>query len=488
MSDFVQALPNCLAWLFRKSGPEWRDVWDYQFKWTPDHRTADEMRPMLYTYDTLGEAALNRLDEISPPGKKGPPAEKPPSADDEKKPPRDLYALLRDNAETDEVLGRLWVEVTTIPDWVDWDQIERGQQVFLRYAGPAIFALTFQSLVGGMGSRRVVETLARTGGFGVNVTRRRLLETFQHVLQVTASLSAVQPGGAGFASTLRVRLLHAAVRRRILALAAEKPGYYSVAAHGVPINDLDSAGTIATFSATLLWLGLPRQGIFPSAAEKRDYLALWRWVAHVIGAPTAPFATPAAARAIMESLLLSELRPSDTSRTLANNVLTGMADQPPGHVSRPFLAAETYWLNGPSLSAALRVESPPLYYKALVLGQCLFFAAMSYTARWVPRWDAARRARLGRALYDLTVRRRELGALGVETSFEFQYVPALDTMAAEMGTLEEAVRLGREKGVGSHEKRTLWILGLAGVAVGCASWVGWMCVRGGVRTVMMLRG
>ncbi|KAG7110948.1 hypothetical protein HYQ45_017363 [Verticillium longisporum] len=461
MPDYVQAVPNCLAWLFRESGPEWREIWDYQFKWTADHRTAEEMRPMIYTYDKLGEAALNRLDEISPPERTGEKGEKPPP-DAEKKAPRDLYALVRDNADTDEVLGQLWKEVTTVPEWVDWAQIERGQHVFLRYAGPAIFALAFQSLVGGMGSRRVVETLARTGGFGVNVTRRRLLETFQHVLQVTSSLPAVQPHGDGFASTVRVRLLHAAVRRRILALAAQKSEYYSVEANGIPINDLDSAGTIATFSATLLWIGLPRQGIFLSAREKADYIALWRWVGHVIGAPTDPFATPAAARATMESLLLSELHPSATSATLANNVLTGMADQPPGHVSRPFLAAETYWLNGPRLAEALRVERPRgwlrrCYFSVLVLGQCLFFAAMSYSHKWVPRWDAARRERLRRTLYDLTV-----------------------------GTLDEAMRRGRELGVGSHERRSLWTLSVAGVVVGCGSWAGWLCLRGGVRALMGL--
>ncbi|EGY15909.1 uncharacterized protein VDAG_07073 [Verticillium dahliae VdLs.17] len=411
MPDYVQAVPNCLAWLFRESGPEWREIWDYQFKWTADHRTAEEMRPMIYTYDKLGEAALNRLDEISPPERTGEKGDTPPP-DAEKKAPRDLYALVRDNADTDEVLGQLWKEVTTVPEWVDWAQIERGQHVFLRYAGPAIFALAFQSLVGGMGSRRVVETLARTGGFGVNVTRRRLLETFQHVLQVTSSLPAIQPHGDGFASTIRVRLLHAAVRRRILALAAQKPEYYS-------------------------------------------------------------------------------LHPSATSATLANNVLTGMADQPPGHVSRPFLAAETYWLNGPRLAEALRIERPRgwlrrCYFSVLVLGQCLFFAAMSYSHKWVPRWDAARRERLRRTLYDLTVRRGELGALGAETAFEFQYVPVLDTMATEVGTLDEAMRRGRELGVGSHERRSLWTLSVAGVVVGCGSWAGWLCLRGGVRALMGL--
>lgn len=192
----------------------------------------------------------------------------------------------------------------------------------------------------------MVETLARTGGFGVKVTRRRLLETFQHILQVTSDLPSIQPGGAGFASSVRVRLLHAAVRRRILALTREKPSYYDVEAWGIPVNDLDSFGTVSTFSATLIWIGLPRQGIYLTEREKEDYVALWRWVAHVLGTPTEAFESVSRARAMMESLMVSEIEPSDTSRALANNVLSGLCNQPPSYVSRDFLAAETYWLNG----------------------------------------------------------------------------------------------------------------------------------------------
>ena len=51
-----------------------------------------------------------------------------------------------------------------------------------------------------MAGVRIVQTLSRTGGLGANVARRRLLETFQHIMQVTQSLAAAQPGGAGFAA------------------------------------------------------------------------------------------------------------------------------------------------------------------------------------------------------------------------------------------------------------------------------------------------
>ncbi|KAK2018962.1 tat pathway signal sequence [Colletotrichum eremochloae] len=465
-------------------GEEWRSVWDYWFKWTDQHLTGDDLRPMIYTYDELGAKALDRLDEISPPEKFSPPNAKVGAALNPK-PHRDLYALLRDNAGSDEILGKLWSEVNTIPDWVDWAQIERGQDVFLRYAGPSIFALTFQSLVGGMGSRRVVETLSRTGGFGVKVTRRRLLETFQHILQVTRDLASVQPGGDGFASSLRVRLLHAAVRRRILALAAERPSYYDVQAWGVPVNDLDCIGTISTFSATLLWIGLPRQGIYPTRTEEADYLALWRWVAYIMGTPTDAFASPSAARAMMESLLASEIEPSDTSRVLANNVLSGLCNQPPSYVSREFLAAETYWLNGPKLARALAVARPPFYYSLLIVGQCIFFMVMCYSRRLFRRWDTSRNENLKKALFNLTVHKPELGALGKETNFDFKYVPTLDVMSTEAAArtyhLDPSVKRpslagGRRTRV--TERRSLLVLLVFVAAAGVLAWLGGHIIPG----------
>ena len=84
--------------------------------------------------------------------------------------------------------------------------IERGHKVFYRCAGPSIVDLTFQSLLGGMASPRVVVTLTRTG--------RRL---FSYILQVTHSLDSIPPGGAGFASFLRVRFLRTSRLRGLLA-------------------------------------------------------------------------------------------------------------------------------------------------------------------------------------------------------------------------------------------------------------------------------
>jgi hypothetical protein len=250
--------------------------------------------------------------------------------------------------------------------------------------------LTFQSLLGGMGGRRVVETLGRTGGFGLKVVRRRLLETYHYILDVTRDVDSIKPGGEGFASSIRVRFLHASVRRRILNLAKEQKSYFDVEEHGVPINDLDSIGTVSTFSSTLIWLALPVQGIFMREQEILDLLALWRYVAYLLGTPTEPFSSPEKARAMVESLLLADMDPTDQSRTLAANILTGMASQPPAFASINFLRAEAYWLNGHTLASALHIPKPPLHSTMLVVGQCLILMFICYVRRSMPKWDKAR--------------------------------------------------------------------------------------------------
>jgi hypothetical protein len=127
---------------FLRKDENFRHAWGYNFQWTPQHMTPAAMRPLKYSYDLLGGQCLDRLDSISPPSSGGQlPRNRSRTQGDTNPVKRDLYALLRDHASEDETLGRLWDEVNTIPDWVDWDQIARGQDVFYRYGGVALTAV-----------------------------------------------------------------------------------------------------------------------------------------------------------------------------------------------------------------------------------------------------------------------------------------------------------------------------------------------------------
>ncbi|KAJ5831788.1 hypothetical protein N7474_000099 [Penicillium riverlandense] len=333
--------------------------WGYSFTWTDRHRPAEELQPMVQTCDSLADECVQRLNQL-------------PSPDGETKTfKKDLYGLLKDHADEDPKLKELWTQVNTVPEWVDWDQIQRGQDVFYRYGLPILNVV-------GVGAIRVVETLARTGGFGAKVVRRRLLETLQHVLQVNSSAEGMKPGGEGMVSSVRVRLLHSSVRLKILSLVEEKPEYYDVQKHGTPVSDLDCIGTINTFSSSVVWLGLPRQGIYPSQKEIEDYIALWRLVAYYMGTPTEPFESPTKARAMMESLLLTEIDPTETGRVLAKNIIIGLENTAPAYASKEFMEAMSRLLNGDALANELDIPKPTLYYRMLIWGYVFWVVWASY--------------------------------------------------------------------------------------------------------------
>lgn len=134
-------------------------IWNHSFKWKSDHIPAEGLQSMRYSYDVLGEECYLRLKQIVSKPSHGPTEQAPLNPD--------LYTLLRDNYTQDKKLRKLWGQVHSIPDWVDWAQIERGQKVLYRYDIPALNSvghlasiekrtftdtakLAFQGLIGAM--------------------------------------------------------------------------------------------------------------------------------------------------------------------------------------------------------------------------------------------------------------------------------------------------------------------------------------------------
>jgi hypothetical protein len=125
------------------SDPGYMTVYGYRFKWGPQHHSLDELRKLRYTYDTVAAEACDALDEIVPPAPTGPRKDIEEVVEHkDKKKHRDLYKLVQEHAKTDPRVAKLWDEVNTVPEWVDWDSIERGQKVFWRYGGPSVTAVS----------------------------------------------------------------------------------------------------------------------------------------------------------------------------------------------------------------------------------------------------------------------------------------------------------------------------------------------------------
>ena len=88
----------------------------------------------------------------------------------------DMYTILQNHHEEDETLDKLWKEVNAVPDWIDWEEIERGQRFFYRYTPANITGFALQGFIGeNTAASGVVEVLVRTGGFSTRALLRRLL-------------------------------------------------------------------------------------------------------------------------------------------------------------------------------------------------------------------------------------------------------------------------------------------------------------------------
>lgn len=128
--------------MFYSSGSDVRRVYDYSFQWTKDHQTAEQLNGLRFSCDKVADDALKRLEEISE-------QQTANSADIAGSIPRpDLISILQENSKNDMILEKLWTEVCTVPDWVDWDQIGRGQDVLYRYALPLLTGFFFHAFFG----------------------------------------------------------------------------------------------------------------------------------------------------------------------------------------------------------------------------------------------------------------------------------------------------------------------------------------------------
>jgi hypothetical protein len=390
-------------------------VGNYTFQWTDLHLPRSKTDPLRDEYDVLGSQTVSKLQALA--------QKRSETLTNENKQSRrkiDFYEVLQENYNTDNVLSAFWQEVHSVPSWVDWEQLERGQKFFYRYALANLMGFAFQGFVGeNSAASGVVEVLVRTGGFSTRVLPKRLLETFQFILQVTKSIDDIRPGGDAHVAAIRVRLLHSAVRERILNIAKTRTDYYSIEKHGVPINTLDSIHSISTFCCNHMWLQLPFMGVYPSEQEKGDYIALWRYIGYLLGTPTDYFSSVAQAKATMDSMLLHERQLTPTSLIVGYNFVQSIKDVPPVNVSKGFIEAGSRVMNGDEFCDSLDFDRPGFIHYACFQGHCWLVRILALAQGLIPGLDGALVDFFKRTLHGAIIQ----GGLGGGSKFDFKHVP-----------------------------------------------------------------
>lgn len=216
-----------------------------------------------------------------------------------------------------EALRALFAEIDAVPPWVDWETLDRGGELLLRAGVFGGMVLGAGSIVLGYASPAGNKPLVLSGRLKEQAARR-LNETSRFV-QAVCRNGGMRRRGDGFAITVKVRLMHAGVRRMIL-----QSGSWDEARWGAPINQHDMSATTLLFSLVVLE-GLRKLGLHIEADESESYMALWRYVGWVIGCDRD--LTPAGehgAWQLADLIKATQGAPDDDSRALT----TALFDSP----------------------------------------------------------------------------------------------------------------------------------------------------------------
>ncbi|WP_279100511.1 oxygenase MpaB family protein [Gordonia bronchialis] len=172
-------------------------------------------------------------------------------------------------------LRALFAFLDTEPDWLDHDRLDRAADALIRHTAALGIVLGAASLVRGAGNTIAGKPLAVTGRY-VSQPAVRSVEVGEWLRQVLTP-GGMRRGGDGFAYTVRVRMIHAHVRKMLW-----RSGDWDEAAWGVPIPQPYMAFTMAEFGHIALD-AMEKLGVRFSDDELDDIYHLWRYVGHVVG-------------------------------------------------------------------------------------------------------------------------------------------------------------------------------------------------------------
>jgi hypothetical protein len=261
----------------------------------------DRLGPYLTRVDPLADAVVEAIERM-PPGAGAALFD------------RMAHKGAADAPEAPEAMRAFFAANERPPVWVDWDVVDRGGQVLLR-AGPlGGLVLGLRSLVLAYTSPAGNKPLVFSGRLAESAPRR-LNETARFVRE-TILPGNLRPGADGWRVTLKVRLIHAQVRRMIL-----RSGRWNAQAWGAPINQHDELGTSLLFSVAVLE-GLRTLGMRVSPADGEAYMHLWRWSGWLMGVdPELAPATETEAVRLGELIAATQESPDEDSRTLTRALI-----------------------------------------------------------------------------------------------------------------------------------------------------------------------
>lgn len=269
-----------------------------------------------------------------------------------------------------ESVRRMVAHLLDVPEWVDWGRLDRGGRILLRSGIAAGLVLALRSLVVGYKAPAGNKPLVMSGQLSARVGRR-LNETTKFVHAVSLP-GGMRPGAEGFSITVRVRLMHAQVRKLV-----RDSGKWRAQLWGEPINQHDMTATTQLFSTVMLD-GLRDLGVAFEREEADNAMHLWRYIGHVIGVEDALLPdTWAEGQRLSEIIEWTQGSPDEDARRLVQALfqvplVEAQADPDPELVRRQqsILAGLFRYLNGDALADQLGIPASS-WHRILKVGRPL---------------------------------------------------------------------------------------------------------------------
>ena len=237
---------------------------------------------------------------------------------------------------------------SALPHWANPKQLAAGARLFNIYGPVSLVALVCASLPECYTMRTGVRILDLTSQLGQH-TNRRLHQTAAMVLSVMGQ-DAFEPEGSAIRQTQKVRLIHAAIRVRVLSalgttgvtaaygseipfvikdavqsvndVIAAKGFDWQVARDGMPINQEDLAFTLLTFGHVIPQ-AMRALGIKLSNDEYKAFLHCWNVSGFLLGVDETLMAhTLADAEELFARIKGRQAGPSPAGARLADSLLT----------------------------------------------------------------------------------------------------------------------------------------------------------------------
>jgi hypothetical protein len=173
-------------------------------------------------------------------------------------------------------LRKFFTLIETPPAWLDRELVARGVTPAQLSGSVGFQVLRDFALMAGYSYFSSMNQVLMHAGSLTRRASRRLGETKKWIFDVTER-GGLERFGAGFITTIRVRLVHALIRRNLA-----RRDDWDHEKWGLPINQVDMLATYLAFGPFAL-LGMRLFGVIVSPREAAAHMHMWRYIGWLVG-------------------------------------------------------------------------------------------------------------------------------------------------------------------------------------------------------------